>query len=555
MRNNNNLMDRNFSDAEKRKVVCSEAGSGHAVANLKCLIVRSGREALLSDTIALVSDKYSSIDVISDKTFNDKRIIKTYENLIIEQYVVYSTDVSLRQVKYDDVIILLDLKRYSPFSYDKFIRFVKNDINYKNILFYDGVCFQSYFKFTCKIYFKSFSFRSSLKKIHYHLVGFILFFILSLIKPIKKICFLVFNNASRIGHLAANTDVFLRRKSLFRDNSIYFGVIGKDVMIANSQLLKMIKRKIFIVKSELLYVILHNSILFRSEYFKDLMCCYFKSSIEYYEFDNVNSKIEFTKEEGEKGAQLLKKMGIDSWFVCFHARDSLYLKSTFPDKNLSYHDFRDFDIETMIPAMEYISKQGGYALRVGSVVEKPLMEYGNPRIIDYATKYRSDFMDIYLASKCKFFVGCNAGLFLVYRLFNKPVVTVNNIPFMHLGVSKDELWIPKKLWNNERNEYLSYREIYSSDYALSLHSHEYENRKLVPVNNSPDEILKVVIEMNNRCDNKINYSEKEQELQKTFVNITKLNKYYYNSPTRIGSDFLKDNIDLIHEKIINIQSR
>lgn len=70
---------------------------------------------------------------------------------------------------------------------------------------------------------------------------------------------------------------------------------------------------------------------------------------------------------------------------------------------------------------------------MGSKVQKKLTNIDNPKIIDYATKYRSDFADIYLSAKCKFFVGCSAGILCVPYIFHVPVIqaNVNQLVFLN----------------------------------------------------------------------------------------------------------------------------
>ena len=93
-------------------------------------------------------------------------------------------------------------------------------------------------------------------------------------------------------------------------------------------------------------------------------------------------------------------IGADDWFVCMHARDTSYLREWRPEYADAWDkvDFKNASIESYVKAAEYIAAQGGFVLRYGAVVEKPFPVTDNPRIIDYATKHRSDFMDIFLAA-------------------------------------------------------------------------------------------------------------------------------------------------------------
>ena len=58
--------------------------------------------------------------------------------------------------------------------------------------------------------------------------------------------------------------------------------------------------------------------------------------------------------------------------------------------------FRNADIDTFIPASNYITDKGYKVVRIGNVVEKKF-EFGNPMVIDYSnTQHVNDLLDIYL---------------------------------------------------------------------------------------------------------------------------------------------------------------
>ena len=81
--------------------------------------------------------------------------------------------------------------------------------------------------------------------------------------------------------------------------------------------------------------------------------------------------LEFTPQEHEQGRILLEEMGLGDgdWFVCFQARDPSYHEQRI-GKDPARH--RDAEIETFLEAAEMIADMGGFAIRVGAAVEKPL---------------------------------------------------------------------------------------------------------------------------------------------------------------------------------------
>lgn len=375
----------------------------------------------------------------------------------------------------------------------------------------------------------------------YAITGVGVYLILTVIWPFEKIKF-CFIRADRIGHLAANTEIFIRRlrAGYYDHECLYIGCSGKP---CNRQLLTMFKRTFPIVENEFLSKTVNTPIFKRSKFYKELPY----NSNEYYEFNNLPSTLSFTHEEEEKGMQELEKMGIDpnGWFVCFHARDSAYLNETQEGRDWTYHDYRNCKINNYLKAMEYIVEHGGYAIRMGAVVENPLPELNNHKIIDYATKYRSDFMDVYLSVKCKFFVGCTAGLHMVPAIFGVPVVGTN---FTHLELPpyrRGDLFLPKKIRDVKEDRLLTFSEIFARRIGSWTNGQNFTEAGLEAIENTPDEILELVQEMNESLDETFRHTEEDEELQMRFRSLIQPHHYCYGAPVRIGAKFLRQNKEML----------
>jgi len=271
--------------------------------------------------------------------------------------------------------------------------------------------------------------RDILRQILGLIVGHSVLLFLYLIKSIKFIV-MVRVRTDRIGHLAYNTHVFLKHvelKSQSGENILYLGRTDKSV--ANKQLLNMFKRRFLITQNKLARLIF-GSLRYTntSVFFKDL---YLLDDTHYppYKLENSTPSIMFTSSEEVRGRRLLDEMRIDEkdWFICFHARDSAYLYDQRPNRDWSYHNFRDCEIENYLAAAKYISSLGGFAIRMGHIALDKLPNIGR-RIIDYAFNYRDDFGDVYLPSKCKYFLGNSSGLFLVSTIFGIPGVSSSANP-------------------------------------------------------------------------------------------------------------------------------
>ena len=385
----------------------------------------------------------------------------------------------------------------------------------------------------------------------FNLILIPLVLLLYLIKPILKVQFLKIRD-ERIGHLAANTELFLRRLksgAIKKKRTLFLGIATTQP--SNKQLLKMFKRKIIIIRlPKLLDDFLLKGIFFSEK--SSLVKSGFGMHLplewkEYYKFSSRKPNLDFTSSEEKKGKQLLKKLCLKDkdWFICFHARGSLYLKNKFRNRDLKHHDFRDWDINTALKAAEYTASKGGFAIRMGALVEKKLPKLKNKKIIDYASLYRSDFGDVYLSAKCKFFLGDGCGIHQVSQIFNVPEAWVNVLSIENPPWSEKGVFIPKKWWSTEKKRLLTFREVLDTKISYTTEIDEYDKAKIRIIDNTPKEILDLAVEVNERIDGNWKTTKEDEELQKKYKSLFPKNSLCYGFPSRIGAKFLRENKKLL----------
>lgn len=284
----------------------------------------------------------------------------------------------------------------------------------------------------------------------FYIVGLPLLWVLESIFPVR----LGIVYTQRIGHLAANTDVFFRALSeRQKKKRCTYILSGWDP--ANRQLFDMFVREHGIIENRLLTWILFScrEHLKRTRFWEGMP---FNGGHEYKIYNTTSPIISFTLEEEERGRRELEKMGIgkDDWFVCFHCRDQAYLRQWRPELNEIWQKqgFKNADIMTYLDAAAHIANAGGFALRMGAAVERPLPDDVPPGVIDYATKHRSDFMDIYLAAKCRFFLASSTGLGQVPTVFNRPVVVANHFSYNHTHYLSGDLIVPRPILDKETGD-------------------------------------------------------------------------------------------------------
>jgi len=257
--------------------------------------------------------------------------------------------------------------------------------------------------------------------------------------------------------------------------------------------------------------------------------------------------LEFTLEEENLGQKALQDLGMPKGtpFVCFSARDAAYLDAIYPERNWRYHDYRDSSIHNYIPTAEELVWRGYYAIRMGAIV-KERIHTDNQAIIDYATNgKRTDFLDIYLGAKCRFFICSPSGISIIPEVFRKPVVYVNWLHLPNIFTwMRQALFIPKKLYLTNENRWLTFREMVESDIGVYDRSELYERKGIEVVENGPEEIVAVSIEMDERLKGTWKATKEDEELQQRFWAIFGANKL--KSPElRIGAAYLRENQDLL----------
>lgn len=267
--------------------------------------------------------------------------------------------------------------------------------------------------------------------------------------------------------------------------------------------------------------------------------------------DRFPPHLYFTAEEVARGEAGLLEMGIPAGapFVCLNVRDNAYMDSHLQG-DWNYHNYRDSHIQNYVLAAEELAKRGYFVLRMGAKVSEAL-KITHPKVIDYATNgMRSDFMDIYLGAKCAFCISTGTGWDSIPEMTRRPIVYVNMLPLGLLHTFRAEfLSLTKRHVWRESQKTLTLREIFSSDVGYCLQTAGYESKGVQLIENTPEEISDVAIEMVERLNGTWQGHEEDESLQRRFWEIFPTNAIsaYNGRPlhgeirARFGASFLRNN--------------
>ena len=351
---------------------------------------------------------------------------------------------------------------------------------------------------------------------------------------------------SRIGHLCYNMDNYLTdRRSR---ESKEFAVFKADKHISNQTIYSLWgnnKNIIFTNFADFplwfLETILSNSALLIS-WQNELHPKFPLASL-------MPSNINIDDLDEEEYRKILEVNNIAYPFICLHNRDPAYLNYYGSDGNI--HDFRDFDFHDFEIAINRIAKFEVTVVRIGEIIKIPYIT-NNQRFVSITGARRSDFSDVVLVSKCLFFVGGNTGFSQVSRIFRKPELLINYIPFRIHELSawaKNSIILPKKLYKSSECRYLRFCEMAELQYDIHYKGDFFRDMGLVVENNTPEEIADAIIEMWMRVTGVWHDSEMQHQFQDKFWNSIK--HILHSSDLRskfgivISSTFLEKNSFLL----------
>ena len=365
--------------------------------------------------------------------------------------------------------------------------------------------------------------------------------------------------SSRMGHFSANTDLYLCKKfaGINKLSKPTLDLFYYQNRVCNKKLLVMWARNLIIMPRYLSALFSNISILIR---FFSRFTNFFNSHIIHEisserDVHDIWSKspinLKFTKSELKKGQQELVKMGVpkDSKIVLLNVRDSSYLSKVEKNLNFAYHNYRDCNIDNFVLVAEQLAQIGYYVIRIGSVVEKPIKS-SHPMIVDYAFNgMRSEFMDIYLSSICYFIITTGSGAEgLAVGCFRKPVVYTNFCPILDFPTFNPyAIAITKHHVEIKDNKELTFKGLISKNLGYASLAMDYEKKGVILIENTPEEILEVSLEMERKLKGSWIDQSVDISLQSSFWDIFKEGEALYDknwhSKIRMtyGSDFLRNN--------------
>lgn len=349
----------------------------------------------------------------------------------------------------------------------------------------------------------------------------------------------------RIGHLVAESDWYIKKNLLDGVKKRPIFILRRE-KVANKAYVNIMQQRFFVVKQGFLRKILRRVKDNRSVVVSTRPAVSGSSRADYFRvFSEYHGRPNPWTVPGwvtRKGKKQLREMGVPegAWFVCVHSREGGYSPS-----DEYAHSHRNSNIQDYMKAIEYVTSQGGWCIRIGDATMAPLppME----RTIDYAlSPFKADWMDIFLCSNARYLIGNSSGISILCAVFGVPSVLANLTPLSTaFGVHPKDINIPKLLLDKE-GEVLGFKSIFDSSLADLRFANTLADLGVSFVNNSPDDILAATIEMEQQLNGDA-VSEETRKLQQDFLDLVKPQHYCYGATSNISASFIEKYKDLLNK--------
>lgn len=191
-----------------------------------------------------------------------------------------------------------------------------------------------------------------------------------------------------------------------------------------------------------------------------------------------------------RGWEALHQAGVPqgAWFVGMHVREGMWY-----GHNTGPRGILNADITTYLPAIAEITRRGGWVLRMGDPAMKPLPAL--PNVIDYChSELRADWMDVFVASRCRFMLATSSGPAYIPPLYGVPSVLTNWWPPAQRPWHASDIFIPKLMKRTANGRYLTLSETLAEPFSY-CHSRRYlADHEGVRVEDNDPEVIRAAVE-------------------------------------------------------------
>jgi putative glycosyltransferase (TIGR04372 family) len=236
-----------------------------------------------------------------------------------------------------------------------------------------------------------------------------------------------------------------------------------------------------------------------------------------------------------RGWQALRSKGVPegAWFVAVHVREPGSKRH-----HADLHQVLNADVTSYLPAIAEITRRGGWVIRMGDPNMVPLPAL--PKMIDYChSDLRADWMDVFIAARCRFMLGTSSGPAYLPPLYGVPSVLTNWWPPAQRPWHPMDIFVPKMIRNMRDGRLLTLSETLVEPFSFCHAQNYLENVKGVRVeDNAPELIHSAVVEMFEKIEDNTSNDPRICALRRRADDI--YNRYSAYGMGQLASGFLQN---------------
>jgi len=253
--------------------------------------------------------------------------------------------------------------------------------------------------------------------------------------------------------------------------------------------------------------------------------------------------VSLLKEELERGDLFLRSQGIipGANLVCYATRSSSYYEKLLQSGvDLKPRNIRNPDENIYFEVSDALATRGSHVFRMGKHLGETIPDDRKSAITDYASSFRSDFLDVYLLFRCNYLINGSTGIVSIRAMFNLPSLN-SDFYRLHKNWFKGDIALFQKVWLVRENRLATVGEMVAMGDSFSDERHQ-ERLGVRLVKNTAEEILAACDEMEARLNGTWVTTEEDEILQKKYWDLICDSGHHGG---RIGAQFLRDNQDLL----------
>jgi putative glycosyltransferase (TIGR04372 family) len=260
-----------------------------------------------------------------------------------------------------------------------------------------------------------------------------------------------------------------------------------------------------------------------------------KAALCYLILKRTSFFLKLKSDDIKKAELIIKKkyinINVNKKIVILHVRDNSFK----PYDNESY---RSSNINNFDLAINYLIKKKYQIIRIGN----PGMDrsYFNKKILDISPmNFDEDtqLLQMYLVSRCSFFIGTCSGPYKFATIFKKPILTVDMAPAAtSLPVARRAISIPKLYYSLKLKKILHFKDVFGYNFSDFRGNDEFKKNDLRLLSTQRTDILEAVKEIEMLS---IRKKIKKTYLQKKYKNFFSKNSYAYYAESSISNSFAK----------------